>query len=224
MQHRSLKDQLYAQFARIGKALASPKRLEILDLLSQAERSVDALAAEANLSVGNASAHLQVLHSARLVARRKEGQRVHYRLANPAVFRFFRDLQGLSRQQLAEVEQMARLYYESPGELEPVTASELVRRLRDEDVLVLDVRPEEEYRAGHIPDALNVTPDELESRLSDLPGEREIVAYCRGPYCLFSKEAVELLRQQGYRARRLEIGFPDWRARGYPVSPEAVVA
>ncbi len=224
MQHRSLKDQLYAQFARIGKALASPKRLEILDLLSQAERSVEALAAEANLSVGNASAHLQVLHSARLVARRKEGQRVHYRLANPAVFRFFRDLQGLSRQQLAEVEQMARLYYESPGELEPVTSSELVRRLRDEDVLVLDVRPEEEYRAGHIPDALNVTPDELESRLSDLPGDREIVAYCRGPYCLFSKEAVELLRQQGYRARRLEIGFPDWRAQGYPVSPEAVVA
>ncbi len=224
MQHRSLKDQLYAQFARIGKALASPKRLEILDLLSQAERSVEALAAEANLSVGNASAHLQVLHSARLVARRKEGQRVHYRLANPAVFRFFRDLQGLSRQQLAEVEQMARLYYESPGELEPVTSSELVRRLRDEDVLVLDVRPEEEYRAGHIPDALNVTPDELESRLSDLPGDREIVAYCRGPYCLFSKEAVELLRQQGYRARRLEIGFPDWRAQGYPVSRETVVA
>ncbi len=224
MQHRSLKEQLYAQFARIGKALASPKRLEILDLLSQAERSVEALAAEANLSVGNASAHLQVLHSARLVARRKEGQRVHYRLANPAVFRFFRDLQGLSRQQLAEVEQMARLYSESPDELEPVTSSELVRRLRDEDVLVLDVRPEEEYRAGHIPDALNVTPDELESRLSDLPGDREIVAYCRGPYCLFSKEAVELLRQQGYRARRLEIGFPDWRAQGYPVSPEAVVA
>ena len=157
------------------------------------------------------------------MARRKEGQRVHYRLATPAVFRFFRDLQELSRQQLAEVEQIARLYYESPGELEPISSTELIRRLRDEDVLLLDVRPEAEYRAGHIPDAVNVTPAELERRLSSLPTDREIVAYCRGPYCLFSTEAVQLLRKHGYRARRLEIGLPDWRAQGNPVSPEAVV-
>ncbi len=168
--------------------------------------------------MGNASAHLQVLRVARLVEGRKEGQHVFYGLADDAVFRFFREFQGLARQRLAEVDQLARLYYEAPDQLEQVTAHELLRRLRDGDVILLDVRPEEEYRAGHIPGAIGVPPAALERRLAELPRDRDIVAYCRGPYCLFSLEAVRLLRQYGYRARRLALGLADWRAQGLPVA------
>ena len=218
MPHRPLKDQLYEQFARIGKALSSPKRLEIIDLLSQGEKTVESIAHHAGLTMGNASAHLQVLRVARLVEGRKEGQHVFYGLADDAVFRFFREFQGLARQRLAEVDQLARLYYEAPDQLEQVTAHELLRRLRDGDVILLDVRPEEEYRAGHIPGAIGVPPAVLERRLAELPRDRDIVAYCRGPYCLFSLEAVRLLRQYGYRARRLALGLADWRAQGLPVA------
>lgn len=216
--HDALKDQLYGQFARIGSAISSPKRLEIIDLLSQGEKTVDSIARHARLTVGNASAHLKVLRTARLVDNRREGQHVFYRLADDTVFRFFREFQALARDRLVEVEQMARLYFENPDLLDPVTAGELLARLRDDDVIVLDVRPEEEYRAGHIPGAVAVPPDELEERLRGLPVEREIVAYCRGPYCFFSVEAVELLQQHGYRARRLAVGFPDWRTQGLPVA------
>ncbi len=218
MPHRPLKDQLYGQFARIGKALSSPKRLEIIDLLSQGEKTVESIAHHAGLTMGNASAHLQVLRVARLVEGRKEGQHVFYGLADDAVFRFFREFQGLARQRLAEVDQLARLYYEAPDQLEQVTAHELLRRLRDGDVILLDVRPEEEYQAGHIPGAITLPPEELERRLGELPRDRDIVAYCRGPYCMFSVEAVRLLRQYGYRARRLELGLADWRAQGLPVA------
>ncbi len=219
--HTGVKTALYTNFARIGKALASPKRLEIIDLLSQGQRSVEALAQAAHLTIGNASAHLKVLHSARLVDRHREGQRVFYRLASPAVFRFFRDLQALGEEQLAEVERLVRLYYEAPTELEPVSPTELLRRLRDDNILLLDVRPREEYRAGHLPGARNVPPDELERRLAELPRDREIVAYCRGRYCLLSAEAVSLLDRNGFRARRLTVGLPDWEAQGHPIAVEA---
>ncbi len=216
--HRAVKDELYAGFARIGKALSSPKRLEIIDLLSQGERPVESVAAEAALTVGNASAHLKVLHAARLVDRRREGQRVLYRLASPEVFRLFRELERFAEDRLAEVEQLVRLYYDTPDALEPVSPEELLRRVRDGEVVLVDVRPREEFLAGHVPGALNVPPDQLESHLATLPTDREIVAYCRGPYCLFSAEAVAALRARGYRARRLAAGLPDWRAEGHPVA------
>jgi rhodanese-related sulfurtransferase len=212
---------LHAQFARIGAALSSPKRLEILDLLAQTERQVDRIAAEVGLSVGNTSAHLKVLHGARLVDRRRDGQHVIYRLADPGVFALLRNLQALGRAQLAEVDQLVHRYYETPDEFEPVLPSELLRRMEQDEVLVIDVRPAEEYAAGHIRGALNVPPEELERHLSTMPNDREIVAYCRGPYCLFSVDAVRLLRRNGFRARRLTEGFPDWSTEGRPVAAGA---
>jgi rhodanese-related sulfurtransferase/DNA-binding transcriptional ArsR family regulator len=219
--HRTTKNRLYAHFARIGGAVASPKRLEILDLLAQGERSVEAVATQADLGVGNASAHLKVLYLARLVDRRREGQRVIYRLADPAVFRFLREIQALGRSQLAEVDHLVNRYYETPEEFEPIEPAELLRRIERDEVLLLDTRPAEEYAAGHLAGARNLPPDELERRLGELPGDREIVAYCRGPYCLFSVDAVALLRRHGYRARRLAGGLPDWRAQGHPVTTAA---
>jgi rhodanese-related sulfurtransferase/DNA-binding transcriptional ArsR family regulator len=217
-QHQDIKDQLFANFARIGKALSSPKRLEIIDLLSQGERAVESLAAETALTVGNASAHLKVLHAARLVDRKRDGQRILYRLASPGVFRLLRELQHFAEERLAEVDRMVRLYYESPEALEPVSADELLRRVRGGEVVLVDVRPREEYLAGHLPGAVNIPPDELEVHLTDLPADREIVAYCRGPYCLYSVKAVTALRRAGYRASRLAAGLPDWRAEGHPVA------
>lgn len=216
--HRQIKDALFTQFARLGKALSSPKRMEIIDLLSQGERPVEEVAKAADLTVGNASAQLKVLYMARLVQRRRDGQRVYYRIAGPSVLRLLRELQHVSEEQIAEVEQLVRLYYAAPSELEPVTPEELSRRLRQEDVLVLDVRPPEEYRAGHIPGAVNVPPNEMERRLQALPRNREIVAYCRGRYCLYSGEAVALLQRDGRRARRLSVGLPDWASLGLPIA------
>jgi rhodanese-related sulfurtransferase/DNA-binding transcriptional ArsR family regulator len=215
--HERTKRSLYTHFARIGAALSSPVRLEIVDLLAQTERPVEELAGQLGLPIANASAHLKVLHGARLVDRRREGQRIYYRLADPAVGQLLRQLQAVGRAQLAEVDQLVRRYYEQPGEFEPVAPTELLRRLEREDVLVLDVRPPEEFRAAHIPGARNVPPAELKRRLAKLPRNREVVAYCRGPYCLFSVEAVAELRRRGFRARRLRGGLPDWRAAGYPV-------
>jgi rhodanese-related sulfurtransferase len=159
-----------------------------------------------------------VLYGARLVDRRREGQRIFYRLASPGVFRLLRGLEQLGEEQLAEVERLVRQFYQDPGELEPVTAGELLRRLREDDVFLLDVRPPAEYQAGHLPGALNLPPDELAQRLGELPRDKEIVAYCRGRYCLFSTEAVALLRRHGFRARRMAGGLPDWRAEGHPVA------
>lgn len=218
MAERAIKNQLFEQFARVGKAISSPRRLELLDLIAQGEKTVEMLAEQADLELKNTSAHLRRLREARLVETRKEGRRVYYRLADERVFRFLRELQAIGRLQLAEVEQLIRLHYERPAELEPVGAKELLRRLKDEDVTLLDVRPEDEYQAGHIPDALSVPIEELERRLQELPRDREIVAYCRGPYCTYASEAVEMLVQRGFRARRMEEGLPDWRARGLPVA------
>jgi rhodanese-related sulfurtransferase len=215
--HRRFKDAIYEQFARLGKAISAPKRLELLDLLCQSPRTVEVLAGQAAISVANASQHLQVLRAARLVETEKKGLHVEYRLADDEVRSFFFALRGLAESRLAEVEQVARDYFEERGGMEPVAGDELLRRVRSGEVTVLDVRPPEEYRAGHIPGALSIPVGELEARLKELPKEREVVAYCRGPYCVMAVEAVELLRKKGFKAHRMEQGVVDWHARGWRV-------
>jgi rhodanese-related sulfurtransferase len=214
---RRFKDSIYEQFARLGKAVSAPKRLELLELLCQSPRTVEALAEQAAISVANASQHLQVLRAARLVEAEKRGFYVEYRLADEQVCRFFLALRGLAQTRLAEVEQVTRAYLEERGAMEPVEERELLRRVRDGEVTVLDVRPSEEYGAGHIPGALSIPLPELTKRLAELPKKREVVAYCRGPYCVMAIEAVELLRKKGFNAHRMEQGVVDWRARGWPV-------
>jgi rhodanese-related sulfurtransferase len=221
MPHRELKDPLYAQFARIGHAVSAPKRIELLDLLSQGEKTVEQLADASSTPVKNTSAHLRALRQARLVETRRDGSYVFYRLADDDVFRFLRDLQALGRSRLAEVEQVARLYVDGRDALEPVGFDELRRLARAGAVTILDVRPREEYEAGHIPGALSIPVAELGKRLRELPKNREVVAYCRGPYCVYSVEAVGLLRRRGYRARRTTHGLPHWRADGGPVAQGA---
>lgn len=218
MSKNPVKAELYEQFARLGKALSNANRLEILDLLAQCERPVEALALEAHLSIANTSQHLQVLKEVHLVRARKEGLQVYYQLADEGVLGLLRQLQYLAQRQLAEVDRTVKLYYESPQDLEPLDANQLLKRLEEGEVVVLDVRPEVEYQAGHIPSAVSIPITELEGRLAELPTDKEIVAYCRGPYCLYAPQAVELLAKKGYRARRLTIGLPDWRAEGLAVT------
>jgi rhodanese-related sulfurtransferase len=217
MTTRAVKDRLFGEFSRIGKALSSPKRLELLDLITQGEKTVERLAEQTGMGMKNTSAHLQQLRQARLVATRKDGRHVYYRVPDERIVRFLREMQGLAESRLAEVDRLVRLHYDRPEALEPVSADELLRRLHDGDVTVLDVRPEDEYLAGHLPSAISIPVEELERRLGELPREREVVAYCRGPYCSYASEAVELLLERGFRARRLHEGLPDWRARGLTV-------
>jgi rhodanese-related sulfurtransferase len=218
---RRFKDSIYEHVARVGKAVSAPKRLELLDLLCQGPRTVEALAQHAAVSVANASQHLQILRAARLVEAEKKGFYVEYRLADEQVWRFFHSLRRLAETRLAEIEQVTRAYLEERGAMEAVQSHELLRRLREGEVTVLDVRPSEEYRAGHIPGALSVPLPELKKRLAELPKNREVVAYCRGPYCVMAIEAVKLLRKKGFRAHRMEQGIVDWRARGWRVETGA---
>jgi rhodanese-related sulfurtransferase/biotin operon repressor len=213
---RLFKDKLFEQFARVGKALANPHRLEILDLLAQGERTVEDLAREAGMSVANTSRHLQELRAARLVEVRREGL-YGYRLADERVFAAWRAIRDLGEARLAEIDRLVGSYLTDRDSLEAVCAEELLAKMREEGVEVLDVRPEDEYRAGHIPGARSVPVERMEAYLEEIPRDREVVAYCRGPYCVFSDEAVALLRSRGYRARRLREGLPDWRAAGLPV-------
>ena len=213
----SLKTAIYEQIARIGQATASPSRLELLDLLSQGPRTVEALAQQTGQSVATTSHHLQVLRRARLVDGEKAGLYVTYRLADPQVGDFFLELRQLAESRLAEVQQVTRQYLEQRGALEPVDNEELVRRVRAGEVTVIDVRPREEYVAGHIPGAISVPLADLPKRLRDLRKRRDIVAYCRGPYCVMSLDAVDLLRRKGFRAQRLEHGVAEWRAQGWRV-------
>lgn len=217
---RRFKDSIYEQFARLGKAISAPKRLELLDLLCQGPRTVEALAEQAAISVANASQHLQVLRGARLVEAEKKGLYVEYRLADEDVCRFFVALRGLAESRLAEVEHATRAYFEQRGAMEAVERDELLRRVRSGEVTVLDVRPVEEYRAGHIPGALSIPVAELKARLKELPKQREIIAYCRGPYCVMAVEAVDVLRAKGFTAHRMEQGVADWRVRGWRIDAE----
>jgi rhodanese-related sulfurtransferase len=216
--HRDFKDQLYAQFARVGKALASPQRLELLDVLAQGERTVEDLAREASLSIANASQHLRHLRQAHLVESRKDGLYVYYRLADPSVFALWRALRAVGESQLAEIDRLVETYLRHPEHLEPISRDELYRRLVDGDALLLDVRPALEYRQGHIAGARSIPLDELRHHLQELDSAREVVAYCRGPYCLFADEAVALLRAHGVAARRYAEGYPEWAAAGLPVA------
>jgi rhodanese-related sulfurtransferase len=215
---RDFKDNLYTQFARLGHAVSSPKRLELVDLLSQGEKSVEQLAEQSAIPLKNTSAHLRVLRQARLVETRRDGQRVWYRLAGDSVATFLGALQALGRERYSEVREVVEAYLERRDALEPVSPVELHRRLASGDVTLVDVRPADEYAAAHIPGALSLPVAELADRLRELPRRKEVVAYCRGAYCIYAMEAVELLRRHGYRARRLIEGVPAWRARGYPVS------
>ena len=214
---RQFKDELYAQFARIGKTLANPHRLELLDLLAQGERTVEELANEANLPIANASQHLQVLRAAQLVNVRRDGLYAYYRLSDERVFRVWQAIRDLGELQLADVNHLVRSFLQDRGPLQSIGADELLQRIEAGDVVILDVRPELEYRFGHIPEARSIPIDELEARLSELSREQEIIAYCRGPYCVFADEAVALLQKHGYRARRLVEGLPDWQALNLPV-------
>ena len=215
--NRIYKDAIYEQFARIGQAVSSPKRLELLDLLCQGERTVEVLAEATGMTVANTSRHLQVLRTARLVASRKEGVFVTYQLADQQVCEFFRAMRLLAESRLAEVEQITRDFLAGREGMVPVDRRSLLDSVRQGAVTVLDVRPVVEYRAGHIPGAISIPLAELEQRLSELPRDQEIAAYCRGPYCVLSVEAVELLHSKGFHAIRLEDGVQDWRAQGFTV-------
>ena len=215
-----MKHRLYEEVSRLTKALASPRRLELLEVLAQGERSVEAVAGQTGLSVANASQHLQVLREARLVEGRKQGLFVHYRLAGDDVADLLTKLTRVAERRLAEVDRLIREYRDTGEDFEPVGQHELLARVRSGTVVVLDVRPEEEYRAGHIPGALSVPLARLSRRLKAIPCRAEIVAYCRGPFCLLADEAVRLLRARGRRARRLQDGLPEWRAAGLPIEVE----
>ena len=218
--NRAFKDAIYEQFARIGKAVSSPKRLELLDLLCQSPRTVEVLAKESGLTIANASQHLQIMRASRLVEAEKEGLFVNYRLADHTVCEFFRTMRVLAESRLAEVEQIKRRFLEGREGMEPVDGKALLELVRKEAVTVLDVRPVEEYNAGHIPGAISIPLKELQLHLLDLPRDQEIVAYCRGPYCVLSVQAVEMLRAKGFQAVRLEEGIQDLRALGFPIAKE----
>ncbi|HEX6314193.1 MAG TPA: metalloregulator ArsR/SmtB family transcription factor [Gemmatimonadaceae bacterium] len=215
--HRDFKSGLYEQFARIGKTLGNPHRLELLELLAQGERTVESLARETDLSVANASQHLQALRQAALVESRKQGLFVYYRLADPAVCDLCTAVRTVAERRLADLERLVHEHFGDRSDPEPVRMKDLLARVRSHHVVILDARPANEYEAGHIAGAISVPIDELQNRLRSLPTGKEYVAYCRGPYCVYADRAVELLQASGRRARRLLEGFPEWQAAGHPV-------
>ena len=213
------KQRVFAGLAEIAQALGHAHRLELLEHLGQGERSVDALAARTGLTMANTSRHLQLLRRAALVEGRREGKRIFYRLSGEeAVVGLLRALSRVGEQNSAEIARVMATYFRARDELEPISRSELIDRLRSGTAMVLDVRPEDEFRQGHLPGALSIPLAQLEHRLAELSADREIVAYCRGPWCVLSFEAVAALRQRGYRARRLEDGFPEWKVAGLPIA------
>ncbi|HXB67396.1 MAG TPA: metalloregulator ArsR/SmtB family transcription factor [Candidatus Acidoferrales bacterium] len=215
---RQFKDQLFEQFARIGKALSNGRRLELLELLAQRERTVEELAAESAMSVANCSRHLQVLRGAQLVEVRREGLYARYRLADEQVLSLWLSFRQLGEARLAEVRRVVETYLKDRQALQAITNEELIARLGKRDVVVLDVRPEEEFSAGHIAAAQSMPIAELQRRLKEIPKRSTVVAYCRGPYCVFADEAVSLLRKHGYEALRLQTGFPEWKIQGLPIA------
>ena len=217
MSSESPKHAVFACFAEVAKALGHGSRLEILELLAQGERSVEALAEAAGLPVANASQHLRLMRQAGLLVSRRDGKRILYRLSDPSVLDVTAALRRVAERNLAEVRELVSGYFHERDALEPVSRKELARRIKDGLVTVLDVRPEDEFAAGHLPRAINIPLRDLARRIRELPKDREIVAYCRGPYCVFAFEAVSLLRKRGFSVRRLEDGYPQWKAAGLPV-------
>ena len=217
MADRAAKEALFDEFARVAKALSSGRRAEIVDVLSNGDRSVESLARELHMTVANVSQHLQVLRRAGLVKGRREGTFIYYGLSAPEVVTFWKSLQEIAGSRIADVERLARAYLGEHDGIEAVTMEELKKRLRDKDVLVLDVRPPEEFDAGHIRGALSMPVAQLKRRLRELPKNKEIVAYCRGQYCSFAPEAVRYLTDKGYRAKLLREGLPDWASAGLPL-------
>ena len=221
MSSETPKQILLAQLANVAKALGHAHRLELLELIAQGERSVDALAEMAGLTVGNTSQHLQQLRRAGLLASRRNGKQVLYRLKDGAIVSLLTNLRQIAERNLAEVQSVLAGYFHDQDSFEPVSREELVNRMRAGTVTLLDVRPEDEFKAGHLPGARNITLPQLEKKLSGLPRRQEIIAYCRGPYCVLSFEAIAILRQRGYKVRRLEEGYPEWKAAGLPVECDA---
>jgi rhodanese-related sulfurtransferase/predicted transcriptional regulator len=218
------KHQVFASLAQIAQALGHAHRLELLEHLGQGERSVEDLAERASLTLANASRHLQLLRRAALVETRRDGKRVYYRLAgDDVVVGLFNALSRVGERNSAEIARVTASYFRARDEFEPVSRNELLDRLRSGTATVLDVRPEDEFANGHLPDALNIPLPQLERRLAELPADQEIVAYCRGPWCVLSFEAVALLRDRGYRARRLEDGFPEWKTAGLPIDRKSAI-
>ncbi len=220
MSPRQVKNLLYEQVTRIGKAVASPRRLELLELLSQCEKSVETLAKNADLSVKLASVHLKELKAARLVDSRKAGRRVYYRLADPAVASLCVMMRMLAEERLLDLQDAIRRFVSEPGELFPADRHALLGKARRGEVIIIDVRPDDEYQAGHLPYARSLPLGELKKRLARLPKDKEIIAYCRGPYCMMAKEAVALLRRRGYQAAKLGDGVNEWRAAGLALAVE----
>jgi len=214
---RATKDRIFEQFARIGHAVASPKRLELLDLLCQSEKSVETLANQAALSVANTSRHLQILRAARLVDTRKAGLYVYYRLADAEVCSFFRSLRQMAVSRLAEIDLIVRDYFDDPKKLKPVDRRKLLKQAKSGNIIILDVRPRDEYAAAHIPYARSIPLQELRKSIAKFSKDKEIVAYCRGPYCVLAQEAMKVLRAKGFKADRLEDGVNEWRETGLPI-------
>lgn len=217
IREHSFKASLYDHLARLTRSLASPRRLEIVDLLAQRERTVSELARLTAMSVANTSQHLQALRSARLVTVRRAGLRAHYALAGEGVFTLWRAVRDLGEDRLASLRELVRTHFEGRASREPVGLRELLAAVRAGSAVVVDARPEEEFAAGHVPGAVNLPPGELDARLHVLPMDQEVIVYCRGPYCPLADDAVAALIARAFRARRFALGFPDWRAAGLPV-------
>ena len=213
MEKREFKDRVYTVLAKLIKAIANPRRLEIIDLLGQAERSVYEIATETGMSVANASQHLQVLKQSHLVQIKRKGNFILYRLANDNVYKSWKDLREIGMESLAEVEKIIKDFRAKKSNLEPVRMDELLTKMKSSNIILLDVRPEHEFRTGHIPDAINIPIDQLAKRISELKKSKQYIAYCRGPFCVFADDAVQLLTQKGFKAKRLEEGYPDWKIK-----------
>jgi len=217
MEKRIFKDKIYSLLARMIQAMANPRRLEIIDLLGQGEKSVDQLAKETHMAVANASQHLQVLRGAHLVDVRREGNFIYYRLAHEEIYKSWQTMRQLGLERIAEMEKIIKEFREKSNVLEVVRIDELLTRMKSRNITLLDVRPTSEYNAGHIPGAINIPVEALTHQLKKLSKNKEYVAYCRGPFCVFADEAVGILTKKGFRARRLVEGFPDWKLKGLPV-------
>lgn len=217
MEKRAFKNKVYQQLANMIKAMSNPHRLEILELLAQGQFSVAEIAEETNITGANASQHLQVLKQAQLVSTRREGNHIYYSLAGESVYKAWKALRELGIERVAEIERVLRQFRESRNSLEILSSSELVKKMKQGDITIIDVRPEEEFKEGHIAGALNIPVDQLSNKADELPADQEIVAYCRGPFCVFADDAVELLQKKGLNAKRLDEGYPEWKLEELPI-------